>query len=413
MKKIAHEKNFVHPRPEDTHIAYEAWDYFIRTGEFPEKSPRAVITRSWLRSVELGINPNAERADMVLSLEEIEERLRREELGMAGVPVMKKLLQKFDGSKHVLVLADHNGCILHSIGHRQVQKGLDKINFMPGAQWSEDHVGPNGIGTPLALHQPEVVMGHEHYCKGWQPWVCYGAPVFDANGKKVVGIIDITAPVEKAIQETMLLTISVAQSVQYGLNVIDMYRREHLRMLSKDIINRWCDSAVLLIDQGGYVIDYNNKIARFFRSETGPVMGRPLLELIPGVWDAVHTRIQTNSYSEINVDIVGEFGVNRPIQINIEPVSHGHECIGAVLVFNSNSHSRPGLQIGKPSDKIRFPDISQWNDQRILSSNENLKSINDDLIRKVLAQTGGNISRAAKILGINRTTIYRRLKKSK
>jgi transcriptional regulator of acetoin/glycerol metabolism len=34
----------------------------------------------------------------------------------------------------------------------------------------------------------------------------------------------------------------------------------------------------------------------------------------------------------------------------------------------------------------------------------------DDLIRKTLIQTGGNISKAARILNIDRTTIYRRRK---
>ena len=41
---------------------------------------------------------------------------------------------------------------------------------------------------------------------------------------------------------------------------------------------------------------------------------------------------------------------------------------------------------------------------------ESLRYNEGDLIRKTLIQTGGNISKAARILNIDRTTIYRRRK---
>ncbi|HSR62799.1 MAG TPA: sigma 54-interacting transcriptional regulator, partial [Gammaproteobacteria bacterium] len=307
------------------------------TGRIPEKSPRSVITRSWQISRKLGINPEAERASTVLSLEEIEDRLHRQQLGQAGVPVIEKLLQKFEGSEHVIVLADNDGCILHSTGHRLIRQQLDAINFMPGARWSEESVGPNGVGTPLALGQPEVVMGHEHYCRGWQPWVCYGAPVFNTAAGRVVGVVDITGPVRKASSEAMILAVSVAQSVQYGLNALALSRREYLRTLSRDIVNRWSGQGVLLSDEDGYIIDHNSKVMRYLDQDSAGILNRPLTELIPGIWDTVHARINNNSYGEINIDVRGDFGIHRPVQIHIEPVSNGNQCYGAVLILSGNN----------------------------------------------------------------------------
>ena len=343
----------------DTAIA--AWEYFVSTGSFPEKTPRSVICQSWLRSRELGVDPNAERATTVLSLDEIEERLRREELGQAGLPVIKQLFQKFDGSEHVLVLADNSGCILYSVGHREVKGHLDQINFMPGGNWKEEAVGPNGVGTPLALQRPEVVMGHEHYCRGWQPWVCYGAPIMDANGKEIIGVIDITGPVNRASPETLILSMSVAQSIQYGLNVLNIYSREHLRLLSKDIIHRWSDNAVILIDEAGFVIDYNSRVQRFLKEQPNGIMERPLSELIPGIWDVVHSRIGDNACGEISVDLKGDFGIKRPVQIHIEPVYRDDRCYGAVLVLSGNSICRADTRLHKqkvdPQSKYTFDHI--------------------------------------------------------
>lgn len=352
--------------PKDT---ISAWEYFISTGRFPEKTPRSVICQSWLRSRQLGIDPEAERAGTVMSLEEIEEKLQREELGRAGLPVIKQLHQKFDGSEHVLVLADNSGCILYSVGHREVKYHLDRINFMPGGNWNEEAVGPNGIGTPLALQRPEVVMGHEHFCRGWQPWVCYGTPVLDATGRNVIGVIDITGPVNRASPETMILSVSVAQSIQYGLNVLKIHDREHLRMLSKDVSQRWNDNGVILIDDTGIVIDYNTRVQRFLKDQPDGIMQRPISELIPGIWDAVHTRIRNNSCGEINMDLKGDFGINRPIQVHIEPVSRNDRCYGAVLVLSGNSICRADIRHNRDKAELQ----SKYNFDHIRGNSVTLK----------------------------------------
>lgn len=271
----------------------------------------------------------------------------------AGCPGDNRLVQKFAGSEHVLVLADNSGCILHSVGYSEIKHHLDKINFMPGGNWGEEAVGPNGVGTPLALKRAEVVMGHEHYCRGWQPWVCYGAPIFDANGKTIIGVIDITGPVKHASPETMILSVSVAQSIQYGLGMINICNREQLRLLSRDIIHRWNDNAVILIDEAGFILDYNNRVQRFLKEQPNGILNRPLSELIPGIWDAVHTRIRNSAYGEINVDLMGDYGINRPVQIHIEPVSRDSRCYGAVLVLSGSSVTRAEARQNKHKTELQ------------------------------------------------------------
>lgn len=334
--------------------AREAWEHFVKTGEFLQRSPRAVICQSWMKSWEQGINPHQERATTVLTLEEIESKLRGEQLGQASVPLMQNLVRTFAGSKHVMVLANSEGHILHSVGHREIQYHLDKINFMPGGHWAADEVGPNGVGTPLQLGKPEAILGPEHFCQAWQPWVCYGAPIFDANGEKLLGVIDITGPIEKASHETMLLTISVAQSIQQSIVVLNYHRREKLRALARDVSKRWQSDALMLIDEDGYILDYNASINRYFDDRAQGLIGMPLTTLLPGIWELVHTRIFKKSYGQIDIDIRNDIGINRPVQIHIEPIVSDGEPLGAILIITGNTAAKKNQPEQKPEPRTKY-----------------------------------------------------------
>jgi len=125
----------------------DEWESFVDTGKLSGKNLRPVIADSWLRCRELSISPHEERARSVISAEEIEAKLHHENLGLSGKNVLDRMAQIVESTAHTIVLADHTGSILYSVGHRQIQDHLEKINFRPGGGWNENMVGPNGIGT--------------------------------------------------------------------------------------------------------------------------------------------------------------------------------------------------------------------------------------------------------------------------
>jgi len=135
------------------------WEKFVGTGQLNRKRLRPVIADRWLRCRELGINPLNERARSVISKEEIEAKLHSENLGISGKNVLDKMSNTVEDTGHAIVLADNSGRILYSVGHQQIEDHLERINFRPGGEWNEDVVGPNGVGTPLTLGHPELVMG--------------------------------------------------------------------------------------------------------------------------------------------------------------------------------------------------------------------------------------------------------------
>ncbi|MBI3628478.1 MAG: hypothetical protein HY217_02650, partial [Candidatus Rokubacteria bacterium] len=175
-----------------------AWEAFVASGEFRGRTPRPHIARAWQRCRELGISPLTERTPTVLSQDEIEAALRREDLGSVGRQVLDEFEAAVEGTSHVIVLADAEGRIIHAAGHRKLQRYTERLNFMPGGAWAESVAGPNGVGTPLAIGRPDLVFGSEHYCRDFHPWVCYGCPVRAPGRGRIIGVVDLSGPAAKA-----------------------------------------------------------------------------------------------------------------------------------------------------------------------------------------------------------------------
>ncbi|HTT08939.1 MAG TPA: helix-turn-helix domain-containing protein [Gammaproteobacteria bacterium] len=374
-----------------------AWEQFIGSGRIRgESPPRPVILESWERSRQRGIDPVAERAPTRITLEEIEEILATQTLGRAGGEVLQTYAQMIHASGHVIVLADAQGRILHSVGDRDTRDHLERINFRPGGLWSEDIVGPNGIGTPLWLGRPEVVFGSEHYCRGWQPWVCYGSPVRDPAGGTVLGAVDITGPARHAHIETMALTVAIAQAVEHKLQQGSWRDREILRTRYRALERRWPADGLLLLDRNGGVLEMNQQAARQMGWEAAAIMNRALDLLNPQLWDIVRSLCHGRQGDDLEVACFLENG-SGALRLHVEPAYHDRRLLGYVLVFMEKMFARH-----KPST----PDESAPPARRPLR----LRELEDEIIRQALAAADGSITLAAKRLGVNRSTIYRRIK---
>jgi sigma-54 dependent transcriptional regulator, acetoin dehydrogenase operon transcriptional activator AcoR len=344
-----------------------AWEHFVESGAFGRELPRAVIARSWERSRERGVDPLAERAPTVMSAEEIEACLARDDLGQAGQNILDGLAQTVAGTRHVIVLADADGRILYSVGHRDVQSHLERINFQPGGAWSEDDVGPNGIGTPLALGRPELVLGSEHYCQGWQPWVCYGAPILDPFGSgRPVGMVDITGPVENVSQEVMALVCSIAQSVRTSLSVVQYRRREQLRAIARERSSRWLDEAVIVVDMDGYIVDANTRANRDLERDCTDLFDKPVSNFLPGVWQTIEQNLEAGNEGDLSVNMRTSGGSLRSFRCRIEPLTSkkaagSRQWLGALLILDMNGSScRPQRSPAMPTGRrhqYRFDNI--------------------------------------------------------
>ena len=371
--------------PSDARAAQNAianrWETFVGTGELSQRGLRPVIADSWLRCRELAINPFKSRVHSVISDEEIESRLHTENLGISAKNVLDRMSASVEDMKHPITLADNTGMILYSVGHKDVRAHMEKVNFRPGSNWSESIAGPNGIGTTLALEEPEIIFGPEHFCRGWQSWVCYGAPVHSPIDNTVLGCINISGPADKIHIEAMALAMSISQSIESELSIIQFKNREQLRYAYCDLQLNWPNNASLVVDERGNIIDINshaNGLLNPYSSLINQSINSSFPNLMPHIEEClIH-------------------GAEKEVEIRLQKIEA--EVVQLLL--------RPIMIEGKPLGCV----IMVIEGDNVINSFTSLRSKEDDLIRNTLLNTNNNVSKAAKILNIDRTTIYRRRK---
>ncbi|GJM05666.1 MAG: hypothetical protein DHS20C09_16620 [marine bacterium B5-7] len=363
-------------------IVSNTWENFVGTGKLNHKELRPVIASRWQRCRELAINPFKNRAQTVLSDEELESRLHTENLGISGKNVLDKMTSSVEGTGHAIILADSSGKILYSVGHKDTQNQLEKINFKPGSDWHEDFVGPNGIGTTIGLGQPELILGSEHFCRGWQPWVCYGAPIHNPRDNTVLGCVDITGPANKVCIEAMALAMSITQSIESELSVIQLNNREKVRLTYCNLQLIWPNQASLVVDECGNIVDMNSH-ANTLLNPYSSLINHSINNPFPDIMPHIEACMINGSENEINIELKKTTaGIARLL---LKPIKSDDTALGCfVMVIEGDN---------------------------IINDFTTLRSKEDDLIRNTLLNTNNNISKAAKILNIDRTTIYRRRKK--
>lgn len=378
------------------------WERFVATGQFGNASPRPVIADGWRRCRALGISPAAVRAPSVMESKEVERVLATASLGVAGREVLQSYALCLEGSGHVLVLADASGHILYAAGERDTRDRLERINFMPGGHWAEDVVGPNGVGTPLKLGHPEVVLGTEHFCQGWQPWVCFGSPIRDAESGDIIGVVDITGSVRHAHIETMALTIAIAQSIEQRLQLREYNRREHLHTQFLELKQRWPRDGLILLSRTGRILDANWTAVNLLSRTDGALRNRRLVEVAPDLARGLQgLRINGAEFFDA---IERDIEIPCPLRLRLEMLRDGQgRLAGYLLVLcrrdaggavNASADGRQSLTAPIPTPPPK-----------------SLRETEDELIRRTLLECEGEMSRAARRLGIARSTLYRRLKR--
>jgi sigma-54 dependent transcriptional regulator, acetoin dehydrogenase operon transcriptional activator AcoR len=128
-------------------------------------APDALLARSWQRSRHAGLTPcgrtpgapHASGAQLARALQ------RQHELVSHARPVMEFMFPHVGQTASLVILADADGMLLHTLGDTDFTGRAERVALRPGACWLERWRGTNAIGTALAEAMPMVVHGGEHY----------------------------------------------------------------------------------------------------------------------------------------------------------------------------------------------------------------------------------------------------------
>ncbi|MGW0707128.1 GAF domain-containing protein [Streptomyces sp. NPDC002643] len=261
-------------------------------GRGPKPAPRPAIRESWGRMLHSGIDPDHDFRSDLLSQEEVERRRQTSRLRHV-LPVLREgLLSLADTTRHIMMVADADARVLWREGSAGVLRKADGQGLGIGADWREEVVGTNGVGTPLVSRRPVQVFSAEHFVRTLHSWTCTGAPITDPRDGTLLGAVDISGPLETLHPSTLALVDSVAKLAQAHLRELHLTSLEQLRAVAAPVLARLTGRA-LAVDRDGWTaavtgMPYANRVALPKSPAPGrcwlPALGLCTVEPLPGGW---------------------------------------------------------------------------------------------------------------------------------
>ncbi|NEA97916.1 helix-turn-helix domain-containing protein [Streptomyces sp. SID13726] len=266
--------------------------YATLSGQRAPMAPRPVIEESWGRMLRGGVDPDHDFRTGLLPPDEV--RRRREETPLRHIlPVLREgLLSVADVAHHIMVVADEDGRVLWREGSSPVLRKADGTGFELGADWRESVVGTNGIGTPVVVRRAVQVFASEHFVRSQTSWTCTGAPIKDPRDGRLIGVVDVSGPLETMHPATLAWVDSVAKLAESRLRELHLTSLEQLRAVAAPVLARLRGRAVV-VDRDGWTaavtgMPYPNRIALPKSPSPGrrwlPALGLCSLEPLAGGW---------------------------------------------------------------------------------------------------------------------------------
>jgi transcriptional regulator of acetoin/glycerol metabolism len=324
------------------------------------------IERSWRRCLSSGQRPDQRVAFDVIPAQaarRVEEA--NQPLLHAARPVLDKLGRAIAHSRYFAVLTDASGIVIDVNG--PIDRGDRRAQLITriGVDLSERAVGTTAIGAALAELRPVWLHRGEHFFDDTSVYSCAGAPLFGPDGR-CVGMLDLTGIDAAERPELKHLVSQSARTIENAL----VLSRPHALLLRLNWPGRPMgsdsDGLVCLDGDGGVVAV--NACAREMLAQLAVHGGRAAhcSELFAMPWEMLF-----DSAGGGSMEVPLWSGLTMQVLAQVAGTSEA----GAVV------------------SERRLP----------------LKDLEAALIRKAVDEARGNVMQAARVLGISRATVYRKL----
>jgi hypothetical protein len=186
----------------------------VLSGAPPPPELRGVIVDSWRRCAAAGVDAQAALAPLALAGDEASERWARSPLAAAEGVLRDLLADVRTEGEQVLLVCDADGTLLWIDGDERMLDDATAVHLMRGARWSEAAAGTNAMGTALALDHSLQVFSAEHFATPVHGWTCSAAPLHDPRSGELLGVLDLSGPLQTAHPHSLALVTAAARMVE-------------------------------------------------------------------------------------------------------------------------------------------------------------------------------------------------------
>lgn len=238
----------------------QARHQLLETGHCPTTLVDPRIARSWQRSLAAGLSPGGRprHAERLASAAFTQAQERNEALLRHSLPAMEYLFEQVRRSHSMVILADRDGMLMHTLGDLDFLGRAERVALASGACWHEDQRGTNAIGTALAEGTDIEVHGAEHYLDKNGFLTCAAAPIFSAQGE-LLGILDISGDQRGRHPHTLGLVSTAARMVENSLVLAAHPQRTVLQLHPRPEGLGGIAQGLLALSQDGWLVGANRQ----------------------------------------------------------------------------------------------------------------------------------------------------------
>lgn len=328
-----------------------------------------------------------------------------------ATPVMEMLFEQIVSTKSIVALTDTEGSILQAVGDDSFLERLQQIALAPGVNWSEASKGTNAVGTALFTEAPTLVHGNEHFLAANRFLTCSASPIFDHTGQ-MIGVLDVSGHHSSYHPHTLAMVTMSARMIEnqwfsdkfrHGLR---LHFHPQPRMLGT------MREAMVALAPDGSILGANRAALEHLRLNM-PALRRLGLEAVFGTRVAAiadHCRQRSD----------------EPMPLMVQHGEMAGTPVYARALFNwptlwPSVSLATGVAV--PRDPLAAEPASRTPEARVVAeppeptaspvahvTATTLHAQEMAAIRQAVDAAGGNISRAARQLGVARNTIYRKLR---
>jgi len=155
---------------------------------------KSALIASWQRSARFHkLDPDQRNPPERLTDSELRKaRQEVEALIQVAQPSLDRLHTAVGGVGCCVLLADRNGVPVERRGAPGDDATFLDWGLWPGAVWSEDSEGTNGIGTCLVEHRALTIHRDQHFYSRNALLSCTAAPLYDHEGL-LIGTLDVSS----------------------------------------------------------------------------------------------------------------------------------------------------------------------------------------------------------------------------
>jgi transcriptional regulator of acetoin/glycerol metabolism len=289
----------------------QAWEQFNSDALGHSPDLRDTVLASWKRSRQFGVSPDTLAVPQDVETD-TESRFR-----WAAEPVLEDLAERLHGTSNAILLADAQARVVRRwVLERDLLSVLDRDFVTERFCFGEEHVGTNGMGSPVEERRPFVVAGPEHYKDAFHHWTCVGAPVFHPISRQLEGIIDISCLYKDTNDLILPLVVDAVRHVEERL-FLDASRAEQTLLRHYLPVARGSSRAVTALSDKTII--------------TNPLAARLLQNVDQAaLWERASQAVADHAGGLQDFSL----SADETVEVRCTPIHDGTRLVGALLEFS-------------------------------------------------------------------------------